>query len=181
MRKVLAAIAALAAFLAVALTAAAPASADTADDLRDRAYARVSAIVDDAVDMGVYSSDQADYVSGAILPAYQDPKDLPNRTQARTIDAFWQIMAEGADMNEEQVQALLRKGRTLNLIMGDNAADVRKNLYTWLARPVIQALTGGDISYSEAQNLLDDIDRASYRVMAQPGGDRDVVLVPRRA
>lgn len=180
-RKLLAALTALAAVFAVGVSLAAPASADPASDLRDRAYARVSVIADDAVSMDVYSADQANYIAGAILPAYLDPKDLPNRVEARTIDSFWAIMSDGADMSEEQVQGALRRGRSLNLIMGDNAGEVRNRLYSWLSRPVVQAQLNGDISFAESQDLRNDIERAAYRFMAQPGGGRDVVLVPRRA
>ncbi len=136
--------------------------------------------MEDAVSLGVYSGSQESYVAGAILPAYIDPKDLPNKVEERTIDAFWAIVSDGSGLSPEQAQARLRSGSTLLRITGDNAEDVRDRLYRWLSRTVVEAQFDGRISSDESTDLRDDIDRAVWRVMAQPGGGRDVVLVPRR-
>ncbi|MFM8773303.1 MAG: hypothetical protein ACKOFP_05590 [Actinomycetota bacterium] len=159
-----------------------PATAAQADDnaLRERAHARVAAIMDDAVDLGLYSRSQDSYVIGAIIPGNTDPKNLPTKVEERTVDAFWAIVAEGAGLSVQQVQARLSYGSTLLRITGGNSEDVRDRLYRWLSRPVVEAQFDGRISAEESTDLRDDIDRAVWRVMAQPGGGRDVVLVPRR-
>ena len=159
-----------------------PATAAHADDnaLRERAHARVAIIMEDAVAAKVFSASQEAYVAGAILPAYVDPKELPNKVEERTIDSFWAIVADGSGLTVEQAQARLRSGSTLVRIAGSNSEGVRDRLYRWLSRPVVEAQFDGRISADESADLRDDIDRAVWRVMAQPGGGRDVVLVPRR-
>ena len=172
----------IAAASVVALALCVVPTAAQADDaaLRERAHARVAVIMEDAVAAGLYSASQESYVAGAILPAYVDPKDLPNKVEARTLDYFWTIVAEGSGVTVEQAQARLRSGSTLVRIAGDNAEDVRDRLYRWLSRPVVEAQFDGRISADESSDLRDDIDRSVWRIMAQPGGGRDVVLVPRR-
>ena len=162
---------------AVAIPSAAQADSS---DLRDRAHARVAAIMEDAVGSDIYSTSQETYVLSAILPSYVDPKNLPARLEAKTIDAFWQIVADGADLSVTQVQDRLKGGATLIRITGDSSDDVRDRIYRWLSRPVVEAQFDGRISALESIELRDDIERSVYRIMGQPGGDRDVVLVPRR-
>ena len=174
-RRVIAFLAVLAALVAVPSVARADSSS-----LRERAHARVAVIMEDAVAAGVFSRSQETYVASAILPSYVDPKDLPARTEARTIESFWEIVADGSGLSVDQVQGRLRNGATLTRIAGDNADDVRDRIYRWLSRPVVEAQFDGRISASESAELRDDIERSVYRVMAQPGGERDVVLVPRR-
>ncbi|MFM7597045.1 MAG: hypothetical protein ACKO70_01535, partial [Actinomycetota bacterium] len=111
---------------------------------------------------------------------YVDPKELPKKVEERTIDSFWAIVADGSGLTVEQAQARLRSGSTLVRIAGSNSEGVRDRLYRWLSRPVVEAQFDGRISADESADLRDDIDRAVWRVMAQPGGGRDVVLVPRR-
>ena len=171
-------VALLVAFLAV-VAVPSVARAD-ASDLRDRAHARVAVILEDAVAGGIYSSTQETYVTAAILPAYVDPKNLPAKVEARTIDSFWEIVADGTGLSVEQVQGRLRSGSTLIRISGDASDDVRDRIYRWLSRPVVEAQFDGRISATESSDLRDDIERAVYRIMGQPGGGRDVVLVPRR-
>ena len=175
LRRTIAFLAVLAALVAVPSVARADAT-----DLRERAHARVAAIMEDAVGSDIYSIPQEMYVTTAILPGYIDPKNLPAKVEARTIDSFWQIVADGAGLSVDQVQARLRGGATLHRISGDAADDVRDRIYRWLSRPVVEAQFDGRISATESTELRDDIERAVYRVMGQPGGGRDVVLVPRR-
>ena len=165
-----------------ALAFAAMPSVAHADDesLRERAHARVAVIMEDAVAVGVFSASQEAYVAGAIRPAYVDAKDLPNKTEARTIESFWAIVADGSGLSVDQAQQRLRSGSTLLRITGGNAENVRDRIYRWLSRPVVEAQFDGRITAEESADLRDDIDRAVWRVMAQPGGGRDVVLVPRR-
>ena len=172
---------AAAATVAVVALCAVPATAQAdGDALRERAHARVAVIMEDAVSAGLFSVSQEAYVTGAILPAYIDPKNLPAKTEERTIDAFWAIVSDGAGLTVDQVQARLGSGSTLLRITGGNAEDVRDRIYRWLSRPVVEAQFDGRITAEESADLRDDIDRAVWRVMAQPGGGRDVVLVPRR-
>lgn len=158
-----------------------PATAQASEDaLRDRAHSRVAVIMEDAVDEGLFSEAQDSYVTGAIRPAYIEPDALPQRTEDRTISGFWEIVSKESGLSVNQVQSRLRNGSTLWRITGDKAEDVRTRLYNWLSAPAVQALLEGRISGDECADLRDDIQRAVWRVMAQPGGGRDVVLVPRR-
>lgn len=174
-RRIAAAAAAVIALCAVPSVSHADESA-----VRERVHARVTVIMEDAVATNVFSAPQEAYVAGAILPAYIDARDLPNRVEARTIESFWEIVEEGTGSSTELVQARLRAGSTLIRIAGDNADDLQERLYRWLSRPVVEAQFDGRITSDESTDLRDDIDRAVARVMAQPGGERDVVLVPRR-
>lgn len=167
--------------VAAVVFAAVPSVAHADDEaLRERAHARVAAIMDDAVSQGLYSQVQDSYVTGAIIPGNVDPKDLPGKTEERTVDQFWDAVAEGAGQSVAQVQARLRAGSTLVRITGDNSEKVRDALYGWLSRPAFQAYLEKRITQEEFSDLKDDIERSVWRVMAQPGGGRDVVLVPRR-
>lgn len=158
-----------------------PATAQANDDvLRERAHARIAVVLEDAVDSGVYSLSQDAYITGAIIPGDVDPKGIAGKLADRTIDAFWAIVADGSGMTAEQAQMRLRMGSTLTRIAGENSTEVRDRLYRWLSRPVVEAQFDGRITAEESADLRDDIDRAVWRVMAQPGGGRDVVLVPRR-
>lgn len=173
----IAAATAVAALVCVAI----PSTAHADDEsLRLRAHARVAAIMDDAVDQGIYSQVQDNYVVSAIIPGNVDPKDLPAKTEERTVDQFWDAVAEGSGLSVAQVQARLRAGATLVRLTGDNSENVRDALYGWLSRPAFQAYLEKRITQEEFADLKDDIERSVWRVMAQPGGDRDVVLVPRR-
>lgn len=175
--RILAILVAAAAVLGLA-SLAAPARAD-ATDLRERVHARVGAIMQDAVDGGIYTSGQMDYVDGAILPAYIDPLDLPNRVEAMTVRQFWEVVSDATGLSTQQVKSALRNGATLNRLAGSDVDALRTDLYRWLARPVVQAQFDDRITYAESVDLRDDIQRAVYRAMAQPGGGRDVVLDPR--
>lgn len=135
----------------------------------------------DAVNSGVYSVAQENYVTSALLPAYVDPKDLPAKVEERTIEAFWGIVADGAGTTVGSVQARLANGATLLRITGESSGDVQERLYRWLSRPVVEAQFDGKITASESVALRDDIARSVDRLMRQPGGsDGKVAVSPRR-
>lgn len=171
--------------LAVALVAmlavtAIPAQASESA-LRERTHSRVAAVLSDAVNSGVYSIAQENYVTSALLPTYVDPKDLSAKAEERTIEAFWDIVADGAGTSASAVQSRLANGSTLLRITGDSSADVQERLYRWLSRPVVEAQFDGKISATESATLRDDIARSVDRLMRQPGGsDGKVAISPRR-
>ena len=68
----------------------------------------------------------------------------------------------------------------MSRIAGDDAEAVRDRLRDWLVNPVIRAIMEGDISWGEASGLLSDTRTAVNRLMSQPGGGRDVILVRKR-
>jgi hypothetical protein len=169
--------------LAVALVAlfavAAPAQASESA-LRERTHARIAAILSDAVVSGVYSDAQENYVTSALLPTYVDPKDLSAKVEQRTIDAFWDIVADGAGTSVGAVQARVANGASLMRVTGEASPDVQERLYRWLSRPVVEAQFDGRISAAESATLRDDIARSVDRLMRQPGGsDGKVAVSPR--
>ena len=160
--------------------AAIPAQADEGA-LRERAHARIAAILDDAAGSGIYSPTQVNYVTSALLPAYIDPKDLSRRAEERTVEGFWKIVTFETGVSEAQARSRLSNGATLRRITGDASEDVQERLYRWLAKPVFAAFLEGEVSASESASLRDDIGRAVDRLMRQPGGsDSPVVVSPRR-
>ena len=162
------------------LVSAGPARAND-DQLRERAHARIAAILSAAVEDGVFSESQENYVTSALLPVWVDPKDLSKRAERKTVKAFWSFVGESSGLDEDEVLSRLSRGRTLTRIAGDGADDLRDGLYNWLARPVAAAVFDGDLTYSESIELRDDIQRAVYRLMIQSGGgDRPVTPSPRR-
>lgn len=171
--------------LAVALVAlfavgAVPAQASESA-LRERTHARIAAVVSDAVTSGVYSVDQENYVTSALLPTYVDPKDLSAKVEERNIEAFWGIVADGAGASVGSVQARIANGATLLRVTGDSSGDVQERLYRWLSRPVVEAQFDGKISAAESATLREDIARSVDRLMRQPGGsDGKVAVSPRR-
>ncbi len=171
--------------LAVALVAlfavsAIPAQASESA-LRERTHARVAAVLTDAVTSGVYSVAQENYVTSALLPTYVDPKDLSAKVEERTIEAFWQIVAEGTGLSQSAAQARIANGATLLRISGDSSEAVQRAIYNWLSRPVVEAQFDRKISAAESATLRDDIARAVDRLMRQPGGsDGRVAVSPRR-
>ena len=149
--------------------------------LRERAHARIAAVLSDAVNSGIYSTAQENYVTSALLPTYVDPKDLSAKVEERTIEAFWGIVADGAGSTVGSVQARVANGATLLRITGDSSADVQERLYRWLSRPVVEAQFDGKITAAESATLRDDIARSVDRLMRQPGGsDGKVAVSPRR-
>jgi hypothetical protein len=157
-----------------------PAQADD-DKLRERAHARIAAILSQAVEEGIFSESQENYVTSALLPVWVDPKDLSKRAERKTVSAFWNFVGESSGLTEDEVLGRLSRGQTLTRIAGDGADDLRDGLYNWLARPVAAAVFDGDLTYSESVELRDDIQRAVYRLMIQSGGgDRPVTPSPRR-
>ena len=158
----------------------APTAQASEDALRERAHARIAAILSEAVDEGLYSISQENYVTTALLPAYVDPKDLSNRAERRTINAFWDFISEGSDLSVDEVKSRLARGQTLSRIAGEASDGVRDGLYKWLAGPVVEAQLNREISLTESMQLRDDIQRAVYRLMIQSGGgDRPVTPSPR--
>jgi len=171
--------------LAVALIAlfavtAAPAQADESA-LRERTHARIAAILSDAVNSGLYSVAQENYVTSALLPTYVDPKQLNGKVEDRTIEGFWAIVTTDTGVSEGQAKSRLANGATLLRISGDSAELVQERLYRWLAKPVFAAFLDGRITASQSNTLRDDIARSVDRLMRQPGGsDGKVAVSPRR-
>ena len=166
----------------VALFAASAVPAQASESaLRERTHARIAAVVSDAVNSGVYSVDQENYVTSALLPTYVDPKDLSAKVEERNIEAFWGIVADGAGASVSSVQARIANGSTLLRVTGDASGDVQERLYRWLSRPVVEAQFDGRISATESATLREDIARSVDRLMRQPGGsDGKVAVSPRR-
>lgn len=168
------------AFVALFAVGAVPAQASESA-LRERTHARIAAVVSDAVNSGIYSVAQDNYVTSALLPVYVDPKALSSKVEERTIDAFWDIVANGAGASVSSVQARIANGSTLLRVTGDSSGDVQERLYRWLSRPVVEAQFDGKISAAESATLREDIARSVDRLMRQPGGsDGKVAVSPRR-
>lgn len=149
--------------------------------LRERTHARVVAILDDAVNSGLYSIAQENYVTSALLPVYVDPKDLSRKAEERAIEGFWEIITTDTGVSQAQAKARLANGATLLRITGESAELVQDRLYVWLAKPVSFAQIQGQITKAESATLRDDIARAVDRLMRQPGGsDGKVTVSPRR-
>ena len=176
-RRVIAFVAAVVALVSVS---AIPAQADESA-LRERAHARIAAILDDAVNSGLYSISQENYVTSALLPTYVDPKDLSRKVENRTIEGFWEIVTTDTGLSESQAKSRLANGATLLRITGESSELVQERLYRWLAKPVFAALLDVKITASESATLRDDIARAVDRLMRQPGGeDGKIAVSPRR-
>ena len=168
------------AFVALFAVGAVPAQASESA-LRERTHARIAAVVSDAVNSGIYSVAQENYVTSALLPVYVDPKDLSSKVEERNIEAFWDIVADGAGASVSSVQARIANGSTLLRVTGDSSGDVQERLYRWLSRPVVEAQFDGKISAAESATLREDIARSVDRLMRQPGGsDGKVAVSPRR-
>ena len=170
------------ALVALFAVAVAPATAKASESaLRDRAHARIAAVLSDAVNAGVYSVAQENYVTSALLPTYVDPKGLSPKVEERTIEAFWAIVTEHTGLSSSAAQARLANGATLLRVSGDAAEKVQWNIYTWLARPVLEARLDQKITEDEFTTLRDDIRRSVDRLMRQAGGsDGKVTVSPRR-
>ena len=168
------------ALVALFAVAASPAQASESA-LRERTHARVAAVLSDAVNSGVYSVAQENYVTSALLPTYVDPKDLSAKVEERTIDAFWEIVAEGTGLTAGAAQARLANGSTLLRLSGDSSEVLQRDIYNWLSRPVVEALFDRKITAAESTTLREDIGRSVDRLMRQPGGtDGKVAVSPRR-
>jgi type II secretory pathway pseudopilin PulG len=176
-RRILALVATVVALVAVGVT---PAQASESA-LRERAHARIAAIMSDAVSSGIYSQSQSNYVTSALLPPFNDPKQLSAKAEQRTLDDFWGLVSEVRGVSVASAQSRLANGATLLRITGENSGDVQRSIYNWLSRPVVQAQLDGKISRTESATLRDDIARAVDRLMRQPGGsDGKVAVSPRR-
>jgi hypothetical protein len=168
------------ALVALFAVTAVPAQADESA-LRERTHARIAAILSDAVNAGLYSTAQENYVTSALLPIYVDPKQLSGKVEDRTIEGFWEIVTTDTGVSEGQVRNRLSNGATLLRITGGTSELVQERLYRWLAKPVFAAFLDGRITASESDRLRDDIARSVDRLMRQPGGsDGKVAVSPRR-
>lgn len=156
-----------------------PASAAVSEsDLRSKVHARLAVFVDDAVDSSTYTETQRLYILSAVSTT--EPDSLSTRAERRVKGAFWRIVTEVGGVSQGSAERRLANGATLSRIAGDDADAVRDRLRDWLVNPVIRAIMEGDISWGEAAGLLSDTRTAVNRLMAQPGGDRDVILVRKR-
>ena len=162
--------------LGLTLSVAAPAQARSQSELRDVVNSRLMVILDDAVDSGIYSSDQTAYIAAAVRTS---TSDLNGRQATRVVGAFWTIVAAETGLTEERAASRLRNGATLARL-ADDADDLRERLYRWLASPVARAILNGEISFADSSDLRSEIRVAVNRLVAQPGGGRDVVLVRKR-
>jgi hypothetical protein len=167
---------AMGALLAVS---AAPAQASE-EALRERTHARVSAILNAAVEAELFSVAQENYVTSALLPTYVDPKVLSPKVEERLIEDFWDAVTSDTGVGEGQAKARLANGASLLRITGVHSEMVQDRLSRWLVRPVIAAMYQRQITPAEAASLREDIERAIDRLMRQPGGsDGKVVVSPR--
>lgn len=148
------------------------------DDLRTKVHARLAVFVDDAVEDGYYTETQRTYILYAISSTA--PDSLSARAERRVKGAFWRIITDLGGVSQNRAERRLANGQTLWRIAGDDAEKVRDRLRDWLVNPVIRAIMEGEISWGEAASLLTDTRTAVNRLMAQPGGDRDVILVRKR-
>lgn len=162
--------------LGLTLSVAAPASARSESDLRDTVNSRLTVILEDAVASGIYTSNQASYIAAAIRTS---ASDLNNRQAERVVGAFWTIIATETGLTEERAANRLRNGATLARL-ADDADDLRERLYRWLANPVARAILNGSISFADSASLRQEIRTAVNRLVGQPGGGRDVVLIRKR-
>lgn len=167
-------------FLAVGLLgmgAPAHAAVDEAD-LRSKVHSRLAVFVDDAVEDGYFTDTQAAYILYVISST--EPDSLSARAERRVKGAFWRIITEVGEVSQARAERRLASGATLWRIAGDDAEAVRDRLRDWLVNPVIRAIMEGEISWGDASSLLADTRTAVNRLMAQPGGGRDVILVRKR-
>lgn len=155
-----------------------PAHARTESELRDKVHARLAVFVEDAVDEGFYTDRQRFYILNVISTSA--PDSLSARSERKVKGAFWRIITEVGEVSQARAMNRLERGWTLERIAGDDAEKVRDRLRDWLVNPVIRDILEGEISWGEASGLLSDTRIAVNRLMAQPGGDRDVILVRKR-
>lgn len=173
-------VALMVALLAASALTAAPAQADESA-LRDRAHARIAVIMEEAVASGVYSQAQSDYVTSAILPVYVDPRPLSARVEERTIDNFWDRIAETPGVSVAAARARVSNGATLRFVTGEASDAVQRSIRNWLVAPAFRAYLEGEITFDDFNSLRDDIDRSVDRLMRQSGGsDGKVTVSPRR-
>ena len=163
----------------VAGAGAAPANAAISEaELRSTVHARLAVFVDDAVDSGYYTEMQRSYILSAISTTA--PDSLSDRQERRVMGRFWRIISEVGGVPRNLAERRLSKGATLSRVVGADADAVNDRLRSWLAAPVVNAIGREDISWTDAMGLLGDTRTAVNRLMGQPGGDRDVILVRKR-
>ena len=166
--------------LAMSMVVASPAHAKESD-LRERAHARIAAILDEAVSSGIYSQVQSNYVTSAILPVSVDPRPLSAKVEERTIENFWERIAEVPGVSVAQARSRVANGSTLRFVTGDSSDSVQRAVRNWLAGPAFRTYLDGEITLAEFDGLRGDIDRAVDRLMIQSGGpDGTVNRSPRR-
>ncbi|MFY9219047.1 MAG: hypothetical protein WAO40_00705 [Candidatus Nanopelagicales bacterium] len=177
--RVLTALTAVVASVALVLSMApATAQAATPEELRDKVHARLAVFVEDAVDDDYFTETQRFYILSALSTS--SPDSLSGRAERKVKGAFWRIITEVGEVDRSRAENRLDRGWTLSRIAGDDSDKVRDRLRDWLVNPVIRNMMEGEISWSDASQLLTDTRTAVNRLMAQPGGDRDVILVRKR-
>ena len=167
--------------LAITAMSVAPAQAADESKLREKAHARIAVIMEDAVLNGIYSQAQSDYVTSALLPVSVDPRQLSARVEERTVDNFWERIADVPGLSVGAARGRVANGATLRFVTGDESDSVQRSIRNWLVSPAFRAYIEGEISLVEFNGLRDDIDRSVDRLMRQAGGsDGKVVVSPRR-
>ncbi len=167
--------------LAITAMAVAPAQAADESKLREKAHARIAVIMEDAVLNGIYSQAQSDYVTSALLPVSVDPRQLSARVEERTVDNFWDRIADVPGLSVGAARGRVANGATLRFVTGDESDSVQRSITKWLVSPAFRAYVEGEISAGDLVTLRDDIERAVDRLMRQAGGsDGKVVVSPRR-
>lgn len=165
--------------IGVAGVGAAPANANVSEaDLRSTVHSRLAVFVDDAVASGYYTENQRTYILSAISTA--EPDSLSQRQERRVMGRFWLIITEVGGVSRTIAERRLSNGATLNRVVGSDSDAVRDRLRSWLAAPIVNAVGRGELSWTDASGLLGDTRTAVNRLMSQPGGDRDVILVRKR-
>lgn len=164
--------------LALTLTTAPAQANSTESDLRSTVHSRLAVFLDDAVSSDLYTETQRRYILSVVSTSA--PDSLSSRQERRVIGAFWNAIVEVGGVPRGQAENRLQRGATLTRITGDDAEKVRDRLRDWLLNPVLRAVLSGDLTWSDASGLISDTTTAVNRLMAQPGGQRHVILVPKR-
>ena len=115
------------ALVALFAVAAAPATAKASESaLRERAHARIAAVLSDAVNSGVYSTAQENYVTSALLPTYVDPKDLSAKVE-EMLQAYVEAQRQARSQHQQQAQAAVADWNALHDASG-SFADAHSTL-----------------------------------------------------
>lgn len=165
--------------LALTLTTAPAQANSTESDLRSTVHSRLAVFLDDAVASDLYTEDQRRYILSVVSTSA--PDSLSARQERRVLGSFWKIIVEVGDVSRGQAESRLQRGATLTRVAGEDSDRVRNRLRDWLLNPVLRAVLSGDLTWSDASGLIADTTTAVNRLMAQPGGQRDVILVRKRS
>jgi len=164
--------------LALTMTTAPAQANSTEADLRSTVHARLAVFLDDAVSSDLYTETQRRYVLSIISTSA--PDSLSARQERRVLGVFWQTITEVGGVSRSQAENRLQRGATLTRVTGSDSDAVRNRLRSWLLQPVVRAVTERNVTWSEVSGLVSDTTTAVNRLMAQPGGQRDVILVRKR-